>query len=137
MYSGFFKYMSLKSKGINAERELIHLFWANGWSACRVAGSGSTKYPSPDVLAGNNVRKLALECKVTKDIRQYFTKKEIDELQTFCQLFGAEPWVGVKFNHVDWYFLTIEDLANRGSGYSINIPEAKMKGFLFNELVNK
>lgn len=127
----------MKSKGINAERELIHLFWGCGWSACRVAGSGSTKYPSPDVIAGNNVRKIAVECKVTKNVRQYFTKKEIEELQKFSDIFGAEPWVGVKFNNVDWYFLTLEDLASRGSAYSVNIPEAKMKGFLFNELVKQ
>ncbi|MBN1543996.1 Holliday junction resolvase [Candidatus Woesearchaeota archaeon] len=129
--------MSLKSKGINAERELIHLFWNNGWTACRVAGSGSTKYPSPDVIAGNNVRKLAIECKVTKDIRQYFTKKEIEELRLFAQMFGAEPWVGVKFNNVDWYFLTLEDLGNKGEGYSTSLANAKTKGFLFDELVKK
>jgi Holliday junction resolvase len=129
--------MSRKSKGINGERELIHLFWQNGWSACRVAGSGSTKYPSPDVLAGNNVRKIAVECKVTKDVRQYFTKKEIDELRLFSQVFGAEPWVGVKFNNVDWYFLTLEDLGGKGDGFSVTIPQAKNKGFLFPELVKQ
>ncbi len=129
--------MSRKSKGINAERELIHLFWQNGWSACRIAGSGSTKYPSPDVIAGNNVRKIAIECKSTKDIRQYFTKKEIEELKEFSRVFGAEPWVGVKFNNVDWYFLTLEDLANNGEGYSTNIPCAKTKGFSFTELVRQ
>ena len=129
--------MSRKSKGINAERELIHLFWKNGWSACRVAGSGSTKYPSPDVLAGNNVRKLAIECKVTKDVRQYFTAKEIDELKMFAKIFGAEPWVCVKFNNVDWYFLTLEDLGGSGEGHSINIPGAKRKGFRFGELIKQ
>lgn len=129
--------MSRKSKGINAERELIHLFWAKGWSACRVAGSGSTKYPSPDVIAGNNVRKLAIECKVTKDVRQYFTGKEILELQEFSRVFGAEPWVGVKFNNVDWYFLTLEDIKNAGEGYSVNIQGAKRKGFLFDEMIRQ
>ncbi|MFH1063569.1 MAG: Holliday junction resolvase Hjc [Candidatus Woesearchaeota archaeon] len=127
--------MSRKSKGTNAERELIHLFWANGWSACRVAGSGCTKYPSPDVLAGNNVRKLAIECKVTKDIRQYFTSKEIHELKQFSAIFGAEPWVGIKFNNVDWYFVTMEDLGGTGEGHSVTLENAKRKGFLFKELV--
>jgi Holliday junction resolvase len=129
--------MSRKSKGINAERELIHLFWHNGWSACRIAGSGSMKYPSPDIIAGNNLRKVAIECKATKDVRQYFTKKEIDELQRFSDAFGAEPWVGVKFDKVDWYFLTLEDLSNNGEGYSISLKGAKIKGFLFDELVKK
>ena len=56
--------MSRKSKGINAERSLIHKFWAHNWAAIRVAGSGSSKYPSPDVLAGNNLRKLAIEFQI-------------------------------------------------------------------------
>jgi Holliday junction resolvase len=129
--------MSRKSKGINAERELIHLFWNNGWTACRVAGSGSIKYPCPDVIAGNNVRKLAIECKVTKDIRQYLTGKEVSELSEFSRLFGAEPWIGVKFNNVDWYFLTLEDLKNTEEGHSISLENAKRKGFLFQELIKK
>ena len=137
MLSAFFIVMSRKSKGINAERELIHLFWKKGWSACRIAGSGSARYPSPDIIAGNNVRKLAIECKVTKDVRQYFTGKEISELQEFSRVFGAEPWVGVKFNNVDWYFLTLEDIKDAGEGYSVNLQSAKRKGFLFDELVRK
>jgi len=70
-----------KAKGTNAERDLIHLFWKNGWAAMRTAGSGSMKYPLPDVLAGNSVRKIAVECKVTSGSRQYLTKKEISELK--------------------------------------------------------
>ena len=59
--------MSRKSKGINAERDLIHKFWnVEGWSAVRVAGSGSMKYPSADVLATNKLRRLAIECKTSK-----------------------------------------------------------------------
>ena len=60
--------MSRKSKGINAERELIHLFWkTNSWTAVRIAGSGSSKYPCPDILAANISRKIAIEAKSTKD----------------------------------------------------------------------
>ena len=129
--------MNRKSKGIKAEREIIHLFWKNGWSACRVAGSGSIRYPAPDVIAGNNIRKLAIECKVTKDTRQYFTGKEIAELQEFSRVFGAEPWVAVKFNNIAWYFLTLEDIKETSEGYSLNIETAKRKGFLFNELIRK
>ena len=67
--------MSLKSKGINGERELIHKFWnTNSWAAVRVAGSGSMKYPSADILASNKLRKLAIECKVIKEHKKYFEK---------------------------------------------------------------
>ena len=66
--------MSFKSKGINGERELVHMFWNRGWACLRIAGSGSSKYPSPDILAGNKLRKLAIECKITKDQKKYFKK---------------------------------------------------------------
>ncbi|MEK6876076.1 MAG: Holliday junction resolvase Hjc, partial [Nanoarchaeota archaeon] len=89
--------MSLKSKGINAERELVHMFWAKDWACLRIAGSGSSRYPSPDLLAGNKLRRLAVECKVTKEKSKYFDKESISSLRKFADVFGAEPWVAVKF----------------------------------------
>jgi len=75
--------MSKKSKGIGAERELIHSFWAtNEWVAHRIAGSGSSKYPSPDIIASNNIRKLAIECKTCSEKTVYIKKKEIEELKS-------------------------------------------------------
>ena len=127
--------MSLKSKGINGERELVHAFWNNNWSAVRVAGSGSIKYPCPDIIAGNNLRKIVLECKVTKGLHQYLTKKEVRELQEFADRFGAEAWIGVKFTKINWYFLNIADMSKSEKGYSISISNAKMKGLLFDELI--
>ena len=69
--------MSLKSKGINAERELVHMFWSKNWACLRIAGSGSSRYPSPDVLVSNKLRRLAIECKITKEQKKYFERKEI------------------------------------------------------------
>ena len=89
--------MNTKAKGTKGERELIKTFNENGWSAIRSAGSGSSPYPAPDILAGNAVRRLAIECKVTKENKKYLQNAEIDQLQEFSRKFGAEPWVGVKF----------------------------------------
>lgn len=128
--------MSRKSKGINAERELIHLFWGTkDWSAVRVAGSGSIKYPCPDVLAGNNIRKLAIECKSSKDSNQYLTKEEVNELKEFAQRFGAEPWIGVRFDKQQWYFLNIEDIKETEKSYVISLNDARSKGLIFEEIV--
>jgi Holliday junction resolvase len=127
--------MSLKSKGINAERELIHLFWGNGWTAVRVAGSGNTKYPSPDVLASNAVRRLAIEAKVTKDKYKHFPKDEIEQLREFSQKSGAEPWIAVKFKGNSWFFLSLEDLQETGAHYSIPLELAKRRGLAFSELI--
>ncbi len=128
--------MSRKSVGINAERELIHLFWSSGWSAIRVAGSGSSHYHSPDVIASNITRKLAIEAKVTKDKGKYFSKEEIEQLKIFSDKFGAEPRIGVKFKNLNWFFVSLEDLELVGKNYVISIELAKNKGLLFNQLIN-
>lgn len=129
--------MSRKSKGINAERELIHLFWKNGWAAIRVAGSGSMKYPCPDVIAGKGSRRLAIECKASADDRKYLTKKEIKELEEFARLFGAESWVGVRFDKLKWFFVSTRDLEETKQSNYVSLDTAKRKGLLFEELTEE
>lgn len=130
--------MSRKSKGCNIERELIHMFWQIGnWTAIRVAGSGSSHYPSPDILAGNIKRKLAIECKSSKKDKKYLTDEEIKKLVLFSKLFGAEPWIGVRFNNEEWYFLSIENIElTKKNYYLVSLDLAKKKGLLFEELIN-
>jgi Holliday junction resolvase len=127
--------MTGKDKGTNAERELIHMFWSKGWAAVRVAGSGSSHYPSPDVLAGNNLRKLAIECKAVGSTSRYISIEQIDDLVKFSQIFGAEPWVGLRFDREEWLFIGIEDLEKTKNSYAANLGAAKRKGLLFEELV--
>lgn len=126
-----------KAKGLNAERELVKMFWDNGWAAVRVAASGAIKWPAPDVLAGNSLRKFAIEVKITKTTKQYFTKKEVDELKEFAKLFGTEVWLAIKFNRLNWYFVSPEDIDKTDENYVIDIRKAKIKGLTFNELINK
>ncbi len=130
--------MSSKSKGTNAERELIHLFWSAGWAAVRVAGSGLSKHPNPDIVAGSRSanRKLAIECKVTGDEKKYLTPADIKQLSDFSAIFGCEPWIAVKLARGgSWHFLTLEDIAATENGYVISSELAKMKGLLFNEII--
>ncbi len=131
--------MSKKSKGINAERELLHKFvQSGGWLAMRAPASGSIKYPCPDLLVGNQLRKLAIECKSTAGIKQYVRAEQLEELKEFCSIFGAEPWIGVRFDRLDWYFLSIEDIEKTAGGnYLITLQSAKQKGLLFEELAEK
>ena len=86
------------------------MFWNKEWACLRIAGSGSIKYPSPDLLVGNGLRKLAIECKITKHQTKYFEHKEILALKKFAEIFGAEPWLAVKFKGQEWFFITPEDL---------------------------
>jgi Holliday junction resolvase len=125
-----------KAKGSKGERELVKFFNENEFSCIRVAGSGSSKYPSPDILAGNAIRRLAIECKVTKDKKKYFQSQEIEQLRTFSNNFGAEAWVAVKFPDQDWYFLMLEDLDNTGKCWLASLEKAKIRGLTKEELLH-
>lgn len=109
--------MSLKAKGSNAERDLLSLFWAAGWAAIRSAGSGSMHFPSPDLLVGNKIRRLAIEVKYISSDKKYFPKEEIKQLINFSTYFGAEPWVAIKFSRCDWIFVNPEDLIETDKNY--------------------
>ena len=127
--------MNRKSKGINAERELIHLFWSNNWAACRVAGSGSMVYDAPDIIASNNTRYLAIECKATRDKAKYIPKSEIESLERFAKGFGAEAWIGVRFNNQEWVFLMTSELKSAGKNIVITLEHAKNTGSSFSSLI--
>ncbi len=124
----------MTNKGANAERELIHLFWANSWTACRVAGSGRMNYPSPDIIANKNGASLAIECKATKSDSQYLEKREVEELKAFAQKAGARALIALRFNHKPWLFLNPEDLADSGQNYVASLQKAELKGLKFEEL---
>ncbi|MEM4260000.1 MAG: Holliday junction resolvase Hjc [Candidatus Woesearchaeota archaeon] len=129
--------MSQKSKGIDAERDLVHKFNEAGWVCVRVAGSGSMKYPSPDILAGNNLRRVVIECKMTKDKSKYLTRKEVDDLVYFAKVFGAEPWIGVRLAGEPWLFISIDDMELTEKSYSITLEKAKLKGLSFDEFIKE
>ncbi len=129
--------MNTKNKGSNAERQLIKMLWESGYAAVRAAGSGSTRFPSPDVIASNKIRTIAFECKASKNLKKYLTEEEVKQLKEFSNIFGAEPWIGIKYDKLPWYFITTEDLKKTPNGYVISIEIATNKGLLFEELINE
>lgn len=127
--------MGNQQKGSNAERDLIHRFWAlPGWTAVRVAGSGSMRYPAPDVLAVKEGVSLAIECKVTKNSSQYLEKREIDELKEFAKKAGARAFVAVRFFREEWRFLSPDDLNDTGVNVGVSKELAALRGLTFEEL---
>ncbi len=127
--------MSSKQKGSNAERELIHLFWATKeWTACRVAGSGSMKYPAPDIIANKEGINLAIECKATSSQNQYLEKREVRELIEYAKLAGARPLIAVRFNRRPWRFLDAVDLRETEQLYVVTPDLAERRGLSFEEL---
>jgi Holliday junction resolvase len=129
--------MNHKSKGSNAERELLHMFWQHNWACIRSAGSGSMQHDSPDLIAGCKERKLCIECKATKSKYQYFTKEEIFALRSFSHLFGSEAYVGIKFNNQPWVFLKAHELHETEKNYAVSREFAKEQGLSFEKLIEK
>lgn len=127
--------MKAKLKGSNAERELIHLFWGTKeWTACRVAGSGSMKYPSPDIIANKQGINLAIECKSTSSNNQYLEKREVAELVSYAKLAGARPLIAVRFDRQPWRFLNPDDLNPTEKNLVITPEMAELKGMTFEDL---
>ena len=128
--------MSVKNKGSNAERELLHMFWSKNWACLRSAGSGSMKYPGPDLLVGNKVRRMAIECKTTKSNKVYLNNHDIEQLSEFSNVFDARPLFAVRFARKDWLFLNMEDLEKTPTGYVIDLKVAELRGVSFEELIS-
>jgi holliday junction resolvase Hjr len=128
--------MNTKKKGTDAERQLIHMLWEYNYAALRVAGSGSCRYPSPDIIAANGIRRIALECKVTKSRNKHFYFEEIDNLEQFCKKFGCEGYIAIKFQKSDWFFFTLEDLKRtKSDDFSISFKDADTKSLNFKQLL--
>lgn len=124
-----------KSRGTGAERDLIHKFWNQGWAAMRAAGSGSSQFPSPDIVAGKYGRRMAIECKLTSEQKKYFPNEEIRLLNYFAKTFCAEAWIAIKFPKKEWVFFTPEDLAVAGNNFSASVELAELKGLSFEEVI--
>ena len=130
--------MGTKAKGSRAERELLTMFWENNFAGYRAAGSGSTPLPSPDLLVGNGKRYLAIECKSLKTKAKYLEEKQIKELIEFSKKFGAEPWVGLRFNNIGWYFIQPHILEKSKKGSLIaSLDILQKSGLSFNDLIKR
>jgi len=125
-----------KAKGSKAERELLHMFWAKGWATIRSAGSGSMKYPGPDLLVGNKTRRIAIECKSSSNSKIYLNEHDVQQLLEFSKIFDARIFFAVRFARKEWLFLSPEDIAKTKTGYVIDLKKAELKGMSFEELIS-
>jgi Holliday junction resolvase len=129
--------MSNKAKGSRAERELLDLFTDNGWSAARVAGSGTNDNTFCDLIAGKSKRKsYTIEAKSSKSPRIYITKKQIEEFVRFSEVMGLTPVVAVRFNREGWLFIDPFDpdqLEDSGANWVVSLKNAKEKGKKFGQ----
>ncbi len=126
----------MKKKGSRVERELVELFWSNGFAALRTPGSGVSTYPCPDVIASNGKKTLALEVKYKANLPIYIQTQRINDLLTFSKIFGATPLIAVKLPRKDWKFIKIDDLKRTKNGYKVDSDVLNTSAD-FDEIVGK
>ncbi|AAB85757.1 Holliday junction resolvase Hjc [Methanothermobacter thermautotrophicus] len=116
--------------GTRGERDLVKLLWEKGFAAMRApASGGATKKPLPDIIAGNGEIYLAIEVKTTARERIYIDSEKIGALLRFSDIFGARPYIGIKFRYRDWIFLSPGDLElTPSSNYRLDLDIALERG---------
>jgi Holliday junction resolvase len=126
-------------KGSREERDLVRILWEKNFAAMRApASGGATKKPLPDVLAGNGDIYLAIEVKTTTKDRIYIDSQKISGLCEFSDIFGAQPYVGIKFKYKKWLFLAPDDLImTKSENYRLDKDLAFEKGLELDELLGK
>ena len=126
--------MSNKSKGSNAERELVKLFTHHSWRALRVAGSGVNDDSPCDLIAGKMGRKgYTIEAKSSKKKRVYITKAQIEDFITYTLMLGLRPALAIRFNYQGWLFLDPKYLEDSGKNWVVSLENAKKNGKRFSQ----
>ena len=126
----------MAQKGSAEERDLVHKLWDRDFAAMRApASGGATKKPLPDVIAGNGKIYLAIEVKTTTKDKIYVDHPQIDALIEFSEIFGADPYLGVKFKYTKWFFLSPDLIEKtRNGNYKVEKDYALEKGLEIDEI---
>jgi len=124
-------------KGSAEERNLVNKLWDKNFAAMRApASGGATKRPLPDVLAGNGKIYLAIEVKTTTQEKIYVNSLQIDALCEFCEIFGAQAYLGIKFKHTKWLFLSPDKIdRTKSNNYRIEKDVALERGLELDEII--
>lgn len=127
--------MKNKQKGSNAERELLFALFNKGFAVSRVAGSGSSQLPTPDVLAFKSGKALAIECKTKKGEYLNIRDEQVEELLLWEKLSGLKSYVAWRLGKDKWYFVGLSGLKKTKKAYSIKKEEIQANGIHFDRFI--
>ena len=113
----------------------MHLFFARGFSVVRIAGSGTSPLPAPDIIAIKNKRIVAVECKARKAKNLAISIGQGGELLDWAEKAGGEPWIGWKIPRKGWFFLKTGQMRDTGRFFTINQANEMSKGKSLDEVI--
>ena len=125
----------MKRNASNYERDLLRRLWDLGFVAFRIAGSGSSSYPSADVIAVKSGKVYVFEVKTTRSNRVYINQSQLWELEKILSE-GIDVFVAVRFigSLREWRLLKLQDVLEHGK---VSIELAKEKGMRIEELASQ
>ena len=98
-----------RGRGIRFERHLARVLRNNG-VAIRVAASGAGGDGSPDILAGQQGKMYAIECKTTVKDEVGIGIDQHNAFMSFASQTGSVPLYVVKFMKRGVYLFTLKDI---------------------------
>jgi len=129
--------MAHYAKGANAERELIHTLSDMGFAVLRVAGSGVSPLPSPDVVALKNGKIIAFECKAWNGKHLAIPVVTFNDEVNWAKLAGAEFFIGWKIPREGWLFVRANHFHNAGKNFMISLEEARKQSVTLTALTSE
>ena len=129
--------MARYAKGANAERELIHKLYRSGFSIARVAGSGSSSLPCPDLIALTSNKRLAFECKAHDSNYLNIPVQQMEELISWAGNAGTEFFIAWKLPRKGWHFLGPKLFKKNKANYSISKEQAIKEAVSFNVMIGR
>ena len=126
--------MSNKSKGSNAERELLTLFKESAWRGVRTAGSGVNDLSPCDMIVGKiGKRGYVVEAKSSRGNHIYIKKSQIEDFILFANTIGLTPVIALRFTYEGWLFINPEQLDDSGKSFVVSRNKAKLVGKKFGQ----
>jgi len=116
--------MTMYDKGANAERELMKILYANGFSVLRSSGSGVNQLPAPDVIALKEGTILLFECKAWKGNYIYIELQKMMQLDDFAQRSHGNVIAAWKLPHKGWLFIPRNQLKKTRKHFTISKNKA-------------
>lgn len=129
--------MARYAKGASAERELLKQFFEAGFSVARVAGSGVSSLPSPDLLAFSRLQRFGLECKAWDSSSLTIPKRQFEDLLGWCDTADCQAVFAWKVSREGWFFLFPKFFHKTGKAYAISKETARKKSISFGVLTGQ